>query len=183
MYQSKRFVIAILALFFCVMPGCVAKEAVKVDMQALRNDMGSLRKIVEQKADNSVVAEQIDEVNNKIEQITQIAKELSIWRDKIIKAETINYGGAGWVVVGTGAIALIFVGAGFLLIRAFMKRGNLLNLLTCAVQKVGKNQPQVQEAIKNQLDEEINNGGKFREQDKKELAQFCRRVGTFFKNV
>ncbi|RLC89012.1 MAG: hypothetical protein DRJ03_00180 [Chloroflexi bacterium] len=140
--------------------------------------MGQLEKVVEQKADNTVVAEQVDEINNKIEQTTQLAEELSVWR-KSVQAETINYGGAGWVVVGTGVIALIFIGAGFLLIRAFMKRGSLLTLLTCAVQKVGKRSPEAVQAIKEQLKAEVSNGGPFTEQDRKNLGHFAKKRGTF----
>ena len=31
---------AILALLFCVLPSCMAPEAIKTDIQALRNNMG-----------------------------------------------------------------------------------------------------------------------------------------------
>lgn len=175
---SQGLAAAVLALLFCVVPGCVAPEAVKTEIQGIRNDMGQLEKVVEQKADNTVVAEQVDEINNKIEQTTQLAEELSVWR-KSVQAETINYGGAGWVVVGTGVIALIFIGAGFLLIRAFMKRGSLLTLLTCAVQKVGKRSPEAVQAIKEQLKAEVSNGGPFTEQDRKNLGHFAKKRGTF----
>ena len=148
---------AILALLFCVLPGCVAPEAIKTDIQGIRNDMGQMKKLIEQKADNSVVAERIDQVNNKIEQTTQIAERLSVWQ-KSVQAETINYGGAGWVVVGTGVIVFIFVGAGLLLVRAFMRRGSMLNLLTTAVQRVGKRLPDTMHAIKEQIHEEVKEG-------------------------
>lgn len=148
---------AILALLFCVVPGCVAPEAIKTDIQGIRNDMGQMEKLIDQKADNSVVAERIDQVNNSIEQTAQIAEELSVWR-KSVQAETINYGGAGWVVVGSGVIVFIFVAAGFLLIRAFMKRGNMLSLITSAVQRVGKRSPETIHAIKEQIHEEVKQG-------------------------
>ena len=176
--KAQGFAAAILALLFFVGPGCVAPEAVKTDIQGIRNDMGQLEKVVEQKADNTVVAEHVDEINNKIEQTTQLAEELSVWR-KSVQAETINYGGAGWVVVGTGVMALIFIGAGFLLIRAFMKRGSLLTLLTCAVQKVGKRSPEAVQAIKEQLKAEVSNGGPFTEKDRKNLGHFAKKRGTF----
>ena len=148
---------AILALLFCVVPGCVAPEAIKTDIQGIRNDMGQMEKLIEQKADNSVVAEQIGQVNNKIEQTTQLAERLSVWQ-KSVQAETINYGGAGWVVVGTGVIVFIFVAAGLLLIRAFMRRGSMLSLITAAVQRVGKRSPDTIHAIKEQIHEEVKEG-------------------------
>ena len=95
-----------------------------------------------------------------------------------MEADTINYGGAGYVVLGTGVMALIFVGAGLLLVRAFMRRGNLLTLLTCAVQKVGKSSPLATQEIKNQLKQEVAQGH-FKEQDRQNLGAFARKRGTF----
>ena len=146
-----------LALLFCVVPGCVAPDAIKTDIQGIRNDMGKMEKLVEQKANSSVVAEKIEQVNNRIEQTNQVAEELSLWR-KSVQAETINYGGAGWVVVGTGVIVFIFVAAGLLLIRAFMRRGSMLSLITAAVQRVGKRSPETIHAIKEQIHEEVKKG-------------------------
>jgi len=180
--QKKKYVAWILVTFFVVILGCVSKEAVKMDVQGIRNDMGTLEGIVDQKADSSVVTEQIGELHNEIKQTTQVAETLLEWK-KVIQAKNITYSGGGWIVLGTGVISFIFVGAGVLLIRAFMKRGNLLTLLTCTMQKVVKDRPHVREAISDQLDKEVNNGGKFHKQDKEALAQFCRKVGTFFKNV
>lgn len=173
MYQTKTKA-AILALLFCVVPSCVSPEAVKTDIQGIRNDMGQLEKIVDQKADNTVVAEHINQINNKIEQTAQIAEELSMWR-KNVQAETINYGGAGWVVVGTGVIAFIFVGAGLLLVRAFMKRGNMLSMLTRAVQKSGKN---TVITIKQNLKKCVSEGYHC-DQDIRNLGDFAKKAGTF----
>lgn len=167
----------ILAIPFCVVLGCVAPEAIKTEIQGIRNDVGALERLVDQKADNSVVAEQVEQINNRIEQTTQIAEELFVWR-KTIQAENIKYSGAGWVVVGTCIMALIFVGAGLLLIRAFMKRGNLLTLLTCAVQKVGKRSPEAARIVKEQLKQEVV-GGRFKEQDRQSLGEFAQKRGTF----
>lgn len=177
---SKGFAAAILALLFCVVPGCVAPEAVKTEIQGIRNDMGQLEKVVEQKADNTVVSEQVGEINNKIEQTTQLAEELSVWR-KSVQADTINYGGAGWVVVGTGVMAIIFVGTGFLLIRMLMKRGRLLKLITCVIQKVGQKSPETIKSIKEQLKAETSNGKSFTKRDRQELGNFAEKSGTFAK--
>lgn len=174
----KRYPQAIIALLFCVLPCCVSPEAIKTDIQGVRNDMGQLERLVDQKADNTVVAEQVESIHNKIEQTTQIAEQLAVWR-KSVEAETINYGGAGWVVVGTGIMAIIFVGAGLLLIRAFMKRGSLLTLLTCAIQKAGKASPETVKTIKNQLRTETSNGGPFTTEDLQALGDFAKKMGTF----
>ncbi len=166
-----------LALLFCVVPGCISPEAIKTDIQGIRNDMGMLKKLVDQKADNNVVAEYVGEINNKIEQTTQLAEELSIWK-KNIQAETINYGGGGWIVTGTSIIVLIFVGAGLLLIKAFMRRGNLLTMLTSAVKKAGKDSPHITMSIKKQLKCSVKDGH-FCEQDRKNLGNFAKKKGTF----
>lgn len=176
MFQ-KSTKIAILALLFCVLPDCVAPEAIKTEIQGIRNNIGKLERLIDQKVDNIVVAEQIDQINNRIEQTTQLAEELFVWR-KNVEAETINYGGAGWVVVGTGVMAIIFIGAGLLLIRAFMQRGNSLALLTCAIQKIGKRSPGTIRTIKDQLEREVSEE-RFQEQDRQNLGKFARKHGTF----
>jgi hypothetical protein len=174
---SKRLAALILALLFCVVPGCVSPEAIKTDIHGIRNDMGRLEKLVDQKADNTVIAEQVDEINNKIEQTTQLAEKLSVWR-KNIQAETINYSGAGWVMASVSIVVLIFVGAGLLFIKAFMGRGNLLTMLTGAIKKVGKDSPHIVMSIKKQLKCSVKDGH-FYEQDRKNLGNFARKKGTF----
>lgn len=168
---------SILTLLFCVMPGCVSPEAIKADIQGIRNDMSQLKKVVEQKADNTVVAEQVNEINNKIEQTTQLAEELSVWR-KNVQAETINYSGAGWVMASVSTVVLIFVGAGLLLIKAFVRRGSLLTMLTRAVKMAGEDSPNTIIAIKKQLKCSVKDGH-FSEQDRKNLGNFARKKGTF----
>lgn len=177
MFQAKTKAKTILALLFCVLPCCVAPEAVKTEIQGVRNDMGRLEKIVDQKADNTVVAEHVERIENSIEQTTQIAEELSLWR-KSVQADTINYGGAGWVVIGTGIMALIFVGAGLLLVRAFMKRGNMLTLLTSAIKRVGLEDPRTVLNIKKSLKLCVHEKG-LCDQDRKNIGDFAKKVGTF----
>ena len=177
--KAKRLTVVsvVIAILFCVLPTCVSPEAVKTDIQGIRNDMGQLKSVVDQKADNTVVAEHVGRIENNIEQNAQVAEELSVWR-KSIQAETINYGGAGWVVVGTGVMALIFVGAGLLLIRAFMKRGNMLTLLTRAVQRVGLEDPRTILNIKKSLKLCVHERG-LCDQDRKNLGHFAKKKGTF----
>jgi len=171
-------VTAIIALFLCVGPGCVAPEAIKTDIQGIRTDMKRLEKVVEQKANNTTVAKHVEGIHNSIEQVTQVAEQLSLWR-KSVQADTINYGGGGWIVLGTSVMAVIFIGSGLLLVRAFMKRGNLLTVLTRTVQKVGESSPEAVHAIKKQLKIEVSNGGPFTEQDRKSLGHFATKRGTF----
>ena len=141
------FISLSILLCFVVMPGCMSPEAIKTEIQGIRVDM---------------------------EQLEKVADELSIWK-KNVQAETINYGGAGWVVIGTGVISLIFVGAGLLLVRAFMKRGNMLSLLTRAVKTSGKDTViTVKENLKKCIHE-----GSHCDQDRKNLGDFAKKIGTF----
>jgi len=157
---------------------CVSPDAVKSDIQGIKNDVGSLEKLVEQKADNSTVADEIGSVNNEINQLSQIAEDLSLWR-KNVQAETINYGGAGWVVVGTAVISIIFLAAAFFVVRGFLKRGKWLALLTCAIQKVGDVSPESVDKIKQQLKSEVTGEGQFTDKHRHELGRFAKRIGTF----
>ena len=177
--KSKNIAATVIALLFCVVLGCVSPDAVKTDIQGVRNDMGKLEKIIDQKADNTVVAEYVNEINNRIEQTAQIAEELSLWK-KNVQAETINYGGAGWVVVGTGVMALIFLGAGGLLIRLFIRRGTMLSMLTGAVKRAGEESPYTVQHIKRQLKECVHEGD-FKEVHRQSLGNFAKKVGTFSK--
>jgi len=181
---AKRYATSAIILC-CLAAGCVSPEAIKTEVeteikaeiQGVKNDMGELEKVVEQKADNTVVAEQVDEINNKIEQTTQVAEELSVWR-KSIEAETINYGGAGWVVLGTAIMACIFLGTGLLLVRAFMRRGRMLTTLTGAIKSAGDWSPNVVKTIKMELETAVKEG-KCREQDRKDIGHFAKKNGTF----
>lgn len=140
----------VIAMLFCVLPVCVSPEAVKTDIQGIRNDMG---------------------------QLENVAEEFSVWK-KSVQAETINYGGAGWVVIGTGVIALIFVGAGLLLVRAFVRRGNMLTMLTRAVKNASEDSPDFMHVIKSQLERCVREGH-FCEADRKNLGHFAKKKGTF----
>jgi len=70
---------------------------------------------------------------------------------------------------------LIFVGAGLLLIRAFMKRGNMLTMLTRAVKNSGKD---AVVTVKGNLKKDVHEGHCC-EQDRKNLGNFAKKNGTF----
>ena len=137
-------------LSFGVLLNCISPNAFKTEIQGIRAHMNGLEKV---------------------------AEELSVWK-KNVQAETINYGGAGWVVVGTGTIVLIFTVPGFLLIRAFMRRGNMLTLLAKSVKDAASDHPQGILAIKENLKYNVQDGH-FCEQDRKNLGIFARKKGHF----
>ena len=123
------------------------------------------------------VESEIAGIRNDISSLESVAEELSVWK-KSTQADTINYGGAGWVVVGTSSIALIFLGSGLMLVKSFRKRGKTLHLLTSTVKSVGQDFPDTIQKIKNQLKREVASG-EFLERDRKNLGDFARKAGTF----
>ena|GEM_PF-5431899 len=155
---------------------CVAPDAVKAKVGVLES---KLEKLTEQHADTQFLADKIESIENETHQTTQVAETLLEWKESV-QAENVTYGGAGWVVLGAGLIVALFLAAGLLLLLVFVKRaktnGNLLKLVTCAVQKMS---PDVQREVKRQIECEVTNSGPFKPRDKAALAQFTRENGTF----
>jgi len=116
-------------------------------------------------------------VHMQMDGLEKVTDNLSVWQ-KSIQAETINYGGAGYVVLGTGVMALIFIVPGFLLIRGFMRRGSMLTMLTQAVKETNDSHPLGVMAIKKHLKCSVKDGH-FCEQDRKNLGYFARKKGHF----
>jgi hypothetical protein len=135
-------------------PYCVSPEAVKTDIQGIKADLGKLKTI----------------------------DDISLLKDDI-DAEEINYSGAGWVVTGTCGIALIFAVVGIVLLRAFIRRGNMLILLTYTIREIGLDSPEFVEKLKKQLRIEASTTVErhFDEQDRKNLGKFAIKKGTFAK--
>lgn len=164
-------------LLSLMLPGCLTPVDVQTELQGIHNDVSKLESLVEQKADNNVVAECIDEINNKIEQTTQIAEDIAVWR-KEIQADTIIYNGAGYVI----AVVIVFLVAGLLLVKAFLKRGNMLTFLTHTIKQLGNKSPDVVRLIKEHLRKNVaDESSCFTEQHRKDLGDFTRKHGTFAK--
>ena len=149
--------------------GCVSPNAVKVELATVRDNLNKLESLVDNKADTKIVVETIDDFRQESNQnLLNINKTIN-------NSGSIKYGGGGWIVVGTSVMALIFVGSGLLLIRAFMKRGNMLSLLTRAVKTSGKDTViTVKENLKKCIHE-----GSHCDQDRKNLGDFAKKIGTF----
>ena len=128
--------------------GCVAPGAVKAEMTGLKARFDKLEKV---------------------------AEEVALWKSSV-QAETINYGGAGVVAMGSIFIVTIFLGAFVLMIRMLLQKTNMLKLVTRAVQKTDSNTKQV---IKDRITEEVSNGGPFKQHHKHQLRQFVEKAGTF----
>ncbi len=111
----------------------------------------------------------------RFDKLEKVADELTLWKSNV-QAETINYGGAGWVVVGSIFLVTIFLGFFGLLIRMLLKKTNMLKLVTCAVQKTDSHTRRI---VKDQISKEVSNGGSFKPCHKHQLREFAEKVGTF----
>jgi hypothetical protein len=153
MWKKTVICVALLLLSSCALPGAVDAK------------LGALEQKVEQKADNTVVAKEIERVDNRINQTTQITSELMTWK-KTIQAETINYGGAGWVVLLVVIVLIILLVAKGL--KRFFEYKRMLTLVT---DSVFYGPAEMQKSIKS----EINRRAKIenKDKDKKILSQFC----------
>lgn len=153
-------------IFFC---GCVSPNAVKMELATVKDNLNKLEQIMDSKADTTVVAKTIESFKQEINQnLLNISKTMN-------NSGSIKYGGGGWIVAGTGLMALIFLGSGLLLIRAFMKRGNMLSLLTRAVKNSGKD---TVIAVKQNLKRCVYEGYHC-DQDRKNLGDFAKKKRTF----
>lgn len=149
MQKKEKTIILILGL--AIMCGCVQKDAVRITPE-------------------------LEVLTAKVDHISDMANNLAVWQKKI-EAQTIIYNGSGWVVVGTSIIALIFVGAGLLLVRSFMKRGTLLSMTTKAIKEASRKDSSIGDLIKEQIAEQIKNR-EATETDRAELGIFTKRIGS-----
>lgn len=167
-------------LFFLLIlfSGCVSPNAVKLELATVRDNLNKLESLIDNKANTKIVAGIIDDFRQEINQnLLSINKTMN-------NSGSIQYGGGGWIVVGTGVIAVIFVGAGLLLVRAFLKRSSMLTLLTRAIRNAGENDPDLVRVVKRHLKKCVIDSDSIEEtdrleQDRKNLGDFTKKMGTF----
>lgn len=165
--QRDKLILTILGLAVLSMgSGCVSPDAIQAKL-------GVIEQRLEQKADNRVVADEIGRVENKIEQTTQIAETL--WK-KSIQAETINYGGAGWVVLT--AVAFI-IAVGLFVTWLFKKILNYKGMLSLVTTAVHRSEPEVRKAIKDKINQQALNDRSCCAQHKEQLSKECKKMGVF----
>jgi len=178
MVKKYKYIIIPILIFIIIKlisMGCVAPKAVEITpkIATIENRMDKLETILDNKIDAKVLAGTIDNFKQEIKQ-SLINGEFT----KTVEGNE-NHGGAGWVVLGTAAMAVIFLGAILLVIKLFLnsrKKDNLLRLLATSVKNTDKN---TSRKIKNQIEYEVANGGGFCFKDKKELAKFVTKHGIF----
>lgn len=161
----------IFILLFCTsllgfsITSCSLKDAVKIQADA------SLLEAQAEKIDQSIV--RLENVADRVEQ--------SVLKVEISKSQEGDnfYYGAGWVVIGTSVMAIIFIGAIGLTIKYYLKAksdAEILGLVTVAIKNV---KPEISRKIKEQIEHEVSNGGPYKEIHKKQLAKFVKNNGTF----
>jgi hypothetical protein len=136
-----------------------------------------LTRIVDQNASISNKLNDIDELTQSFKQ--QLVDKMDVMH-KEISAETINYGGAGWVVLGATAVVIVFLLAGIGIVLIFVRNSfklkGLLTLVTSAIQ----NSPSYAcNKVKAEIEKQTENGGPFGLKHKKMLREFTEKVGTF----
>lgn len=165
----------LLILIFCVLfiscsiLSCVSPNAINADIASVKNNLSKLEDL--QKNDSNILAERIEKIDNSLEQInTLLEGNIDVDGD-------INFGGAGWVVLGGFSLTLLFVVPIFILAKKLIEKNGLLKLTTCSVQKL----PHISRLIKDQIEKETSNGS-FPVQYKEKLADFTIKNGTFAHN-
>jgi hypothetical protein len=169
-------------LLSCILlSGCVAPKAFEARFKGVETRVEkigeNLKTLADTKADTTTVAEEIGEVRNEINQTTQVAEKLLDWHDTIV-AENVNYGGAGWVVLGSIGLTAVFLGTGALIIYILIRKAsNLKAMLKLVTGAVSSSPESIQKAIKTEIKRETKENGqrKLREN----LRDFTQTVKTF----
>lgn len=173
----------LVSLLFCGTACVDAKSKFETDVQAkIGMVQDKLEKLVEQTAamDTKVIADRIEKVEHVLNQ--QVVGKIEGFQ-KTIQAGTIKYGGAGWVVVGFAVAIILFLGipilAAYLMLRRASTLKELLRLVTGAVNRAD---PEVQTAVKAEIENVIGDGtNNFGDWHKKALRKLTEKMGTFAK--
>lgn len=178
MLKNKKILLFFVSLCssttFCVSPNAiktdlqVMPEAVKTEIQGIKNDMGQLKAIVDNKVDAKVMADTIDNFKQEFnQQLLDINKTIN-------NSGTIKYGGAGWVVVGSSLMAIIFLSAIGLIIKYYLKASKTTNMLGLVTTAVKNSSPEISDGIKAQIKKETSNGGPYNEKHQQQLSEFVK---------
>lgn len=84
----------------------------------------------------------------------------------------IKYSGAGYVVLGTVLMAIIFLLAIGIFLKYYFKAKNATNMLGLVTTAIKDSSPEISNGIKAQIRKETSNDGKFNEQHRLQLKAF-----------
>lgn len=173
------FVISIIlaAAIICYSLSCVSPGAVKTEAMAkiasVENNLNKLEKIVDTKVDAKVIAETIDNFKQEFNQ------QLFKYQQTIDNKGIIKYGGAGWVIISSSSMVIIFLLAIFLSIKYFLKSGKNDSMLQLVTKVIKNLDPETQTKVKAAIETETSNGGIFTVKHKILLANFTKANNTF----
>lgn len=171
----KKAISALIILIGAIGCATVKPGAVQVPVEAkIANLETQLQKLTEQ--NNTIEANNIGKIKNSADnKLLENKKEIGKG------AGTINFSGAGYVVLGSSIMVALFLFAiGWYVRQLMKKKTDLLKLVTCAIQKTD---PAIREAVKSQIEYEVSNGGPYDQKHKQELAVFTKKHGTFADKV
>jgi len=163
--------IAGVILFFttsCVSPGAVKTEAM-AKIASVENNLNKLEKIVDNKAD----ADTIEELRQQLFEVSNTVNNSGV----------IKYSGAGYVVLGTSLMAIIFLLAIGIFLKYYFKARNSTNMLGLVTTAVKNIDPESQRRVKGAIESQSSNGGPFTDKHKEMLAKFTKANGTFVEKV
>ncbi len=173
MMKTKRSPLLIIAtILIATFVSCVAPNGIGIEVAALQHKLS-------QKADSNVVSKNIESLTQEVNQISETTANLMNWK-KTINAETINYGGAGWVVLGLILMVMVFLSAIglflYFVFRYVSKYKGMLSLVTTAIHK---SNPETIVEVKKQIKKHASNGDPRQQQHKTHLSKHCRQEGLF----
>lgn len=113
-------------------------------------------------------------VDNNIENVDTLKEQLIEVSNTVNNSGIIKYSGAGWVVVGTGLMAIIFLLAIGIFLKYYFKAKNSTNMLKLVTTAVKNVSPEIGDMVKAQITKETSNGGKFNVQHKNQLSEFVK---------
>lgn len=173
MLKNKKIIIIdclwiLLILMYCFSTiSCVSPGAAKLEARVgvVEDNFNQLE---------SVVDNNIEKVDTLKQQLFEVSKTVN-------NSGIIKYSGAGYVVLGTSVMAIIFLLAIFLFVKYFLKSNrhdSMLNLITKVISNLD---PETQTKVKNAIETETSNGGIFTLKHKIMLADFTKANNTFIK--
>jgi len=122
-------------------------------------------------------------VDNNIETVDTLKQQLFEVSNTVNNSGVIKYSGAGWVVVGTGLMAIIFLLAIGIFLKYYLKAKNSTNMLGLVTSAVKNINPTSQRRVKDAIESQTSNGGPFTEKHKNMLKKFTRANGTFVEKI
>jgi len=158
-------------LLAVVITSCAAPGAAKLEARVgvVEDNFNKLETVV----DNKVDAETIEELRQQLLEVSNTVNNSGV----------IKYSGAGWVAVGSGLMAIIFLVFIGLFVKYYLKANTNTSLLELVTTALKNADPETQRRVKGQIESQTSNGGFFTEKHKDMLAKFTKTNGTFIEKV